>query len=168
MLKSLCVSSASLAILLSLSTPALAESPTAAPQTTEVQQSPSTEVNVNSQELEKFAAAMAEMRAIQIESRDEISAAIDEEGLSKQRFREILQAQRNPEVETDASEAEMAKFESATQQLAQIQRNTQSQMKDAVVAQGLEVTRFQQILQAVRQNPELKQQVQQMIQQNSN
>ncbi|MDR9403662.1 MAG: DUF4168 domain-containing protein [Halothece sp. Uz-M2-17] len=163
MFKSLCVSSASLAIFLSLSTPALAQSLTPT-STMEVKQSSSTDIN--SQELEKFAAAIQEMRTIQLESRDEISTAIDEEGLSQERFREILQAQRNPEVESDASEAEMAKFESATQQLAQIQRNTQSEMKEAVQGQGLEVTRFQEILQAVRQDPQLKKQVQQMIQNN--
>lgn len=161
MLKSVCVSSASLALFLSLSTPAIAASPTqAAPM--ELKQSSTTEVK--QQELEKFAAAMREMRNIQLESRDEISAAIDEEGLSKNRFRQILQAQRNPEVETDASEEELQKFESATQQLAQIQRDTQSEMREAVMDQGLEVARFQQILSIVREDPQLQKQVQQMIQ----
>lgn len=150
---------------MSLSTPALAASPA---QAAPVEVKQSSDLEVNQQELEKFAAAMSEMRSIQIESRDEISAAIDGEGLSKQRFREILQAQRNPEIESDASEAEMEKFKSATQQLAQIQRDTQSQMKEAVEAQGLEVTRFQQILSAVRQDPQLRKEVQQMIQGNNN
>ena len=164
MLKSVCVSSASLALFLSLSTPALAASPTqAAPL--EVKQSSSMEVN--QQELEKFAAAMREMRQIQLESRDEISAAIDEEGLSKNRFREILQAQRNPEVEPDASQEELQKFESATEQLAQIQQDTQSQMREAVTNQGLEVDRFQQILSIVREDRQLQKQVQQMIQSNN-
>ncbi|NBD33753.1 MAG: DUF4168 domain-containing protein [Cyanobacteria bacterium] len=165
MLKSLCISSASLAIFLSLSTPALAESSGTVPQV-EVKQSAPTEVKP--EELEKFAAAMQEMRAIQLESRDEISAAIDEEGLSKDRFRAILQAQRNPEVETDASEEELQKFESATEQLAQIQKDTQSEMREAVEAQGLDVTRFQQILGIVREDPELQKQVQQMIQSGNN
>jgi len=164
MLKSVCVSSAGLALFLSLSAPTLAASPTqAAPL--EVKQSSSMEVN--QQELEKFAAAMREMRTIQLESRDEISAAIDEEGLSKNRFREILQAQRNPEVETDASQEELQKFESATEQLAQIQQDTQSQMREAVTDQGLEVDRFQQILSMIREDPQLQKQVQQMIQSNN-
>ena len=164
MLKSLCVTSVSLAILLSLSTPALAASSTAAPPIP-VKQASSTDINP--EELEKFAAAMEDMRAIQLESRDEISAAIEKEGLSQQRFREILQAQRNPDAETDASEAELQKFDSATEQLAQIQRDTQSQMKDAVISQGLEVARFQEILQSVRQDPQLKKQVQQIIQEDN-
>jgi len=165
MLKSLCATSLSLAILLSLSTPALAEASTAAPLVP-VKQSSSSEINAK--ELEKFAAAVADMREIQLESRDEVSAAIKKEGLSQQRFREILQAQRNPEVETDASEEELQKFDTATQQLAQIQRDTQSQMKEAVVSQGLEVARFQEILQSVRQDPQLKKQVQQIMQEDNN
>jgi len=165
MLKSLCATSLSLAIFLSLSTPALAESLTTG-LPVQVKQSSSPEINP--EELEKFAAAMEDMRAIQLESRDEVSAAIEKEGLSQQRFREILQAQRNPEVETDASEAELQKFDMATQQLAQIQRDTQSQMKDAVISQGLEVARFQEILQSVRQDPQLKKQVQQIIREENN
>lgn len=165
MLKSLCATSLSLAIFLSLSTPALAESLTTG-LPVQVKQSSSPEINP--EELEKFAAAMEDMRAIQLESRDEVSAAIEKEGLSQQRFREILQAQRNPEVETDASEAELQKFDMATQQLAQIQRDTQSQMKEAVISQGLEVARFQEILQSVRQDPQLKKQVQQIIREENN
>lgn len=160
MFKSLCVSSASLLILLSVSTPALAQPSTSIAQAQVKQSSP----NVSPQELEQFAQAIQQMREIQIESRDQVSEAIEEEGLSKDRFREILQAQRNPEVETNASQAEMQQFESASQKLAEIQRDTQSQMKEAVESQGLEVPRFQQILSAVREEPNLQQQVQQMIQ----
>jgi len=164
-LKSLSLTSASLFIFLSLSAPALANSSLSVAQAQQVE--PSSETDISSEELEQFAAAIQEMRSIQMESRNEVSQAIEEEGLSAQRFREILQAQRNPEMETDASEAELQKFESASQKLAQIQRDTQSEMKQAVESQGLEVPRFQQILGAVRQQPELRQQVQQIIQSNN-
>ena len=162
MLKSLTLTSASLFILLSLSTPALADSSFAIAQAQQVQASS----DISSEELEQFAAAIQEMRSIQMESRNQVSQAIEQEGLSTTRFREILQAQRNPEVETDASQEELQKFENASQKLAQIQRDTQSEMKQAVESQGLEIPRFQEILGAVREQPELQQQVQEIIQSN--
>lgn len=162
MLKSLTLTSASLFILLSLSTPALADSSFAIAQAQQVQASS----DISSEELEQFAAAIQQMRSIQMESRNQVSQAIEQEGLSTTRFREILQAQRNPEVETDASQEELQKFENASQKLAQIQRDTQSEMKQAVESQGLEIPRFQEILGAVREQPELQQQVQEIIQSN--
>jgi len=161
-LKSLTLTSASLFILLSLSTPALADSSFSIAQVQQVQSSS----DISSEELEQFAAAIQQMRNIQMESRNQVSQAIEQEGLSTARFREILQAQRNPEVETDASEEELQQFESASQKLAQIQRDTQSEMKQAVESQGLEIPRFQEILGAVREQPELQQQVQEIIQNN--
>jgi hypothetical protein len=41
-------------------------------------------------------------------------------------------------------------------------------MKDAVISQGLEVARFQEILQSVRQDPQLKKQVQQIMREENN
>lgn len=161
MFRSLCASSASLLLLLGASTPALAQ-PSSQFAQAQVKQAATTEVSP--QELEQFAQAIEEMRSIQLESRDQVSQALQEEGISKERFQEILKAQRNPEVNVNASQQEMQKFESASQKLADIQRNTQSQMKNAVQEQGLEVPRFQQILAAVREQPTLQQQVQQMIQ----
>jgi hydroxymethylpyrimidine pyrophosphatase-like HAD family hydrolase len=146
---------------LGASTPALAQ-PSSQFAQAQVKQAATTEVSP--QELEQFAQAIEEMRSIQLESRDKVSQALQEEGISKERFQEILKAQRNPEVNVNASQQEMQKFESASQKLADIQRNTQSQMKNAVQEQGLEVPRFQQILAAVREQPTLQQQVQQMIQ----
>lgn len=161
MFRSLCASSASLLLLLGASTPALAQ-PSSQFAQAQVKQAATTEVS--SQELEQFAQAVEEMQSIQIESRDQVSQALQEEGISKERFQEILKAQRNPEVNVNASQQEMQKFESASEKLAEIQRNTQSQMKEAVTDQGLEVARFQQIVAAVRENSTLQQQVQQMIQ----
>jgi DNA-binding transcriptional MerR regulator len=98
-----------------------------------------------------------------MESRNEMSQALEEIGLSPEVFREILQAKQDPEAESDASEEELQKFDSATQELSQIQRETQSDMKEAVESEGLEVARFQQILSAVREQPDLQKQVQQII-----
>jgi hypothetical protein len=166
-LKFLCASSAGLLIFLSLSTPALAESSAlvaqAQVQPSQESQEEASQIEVSDQELEKFATVIQDLRSIRMESRNEMSQALEEIGLSPEVFREILQAKQDPEAESDASEEELQKFDSATQELSQIQRETQSDMKEAVESQGLEVARFQQILSAVREQPDLQKQVQQII-----
>jgi len=166
-LKFLYAGSASLLIFLSLSTPALAESSLlvaqAQVQPSQESQEEASQIEVSDQELEKFATVIQQLRSIRMESRDEMSQALEEIGLSPELFREILQAKQNPEAESDASEEELQKFDSATEELAQIQKETQSDMKEAVESQGLKVSRFQQILSAVREQPDLQQQVQQII-----
>lgn len=166
MLKFLFAGSAGLLIFLSLSTPVLAE-PSASVAQAEVKPSPeseaSSETDISSEELEKFAAAIQKMRSIRMESRDQMSQALQEEGLSPQRFREILKSKQDPETEADASQAELNKFENATQELGQIQQETQTDMKEAVESEGLKVPRFQEILSAVRETPDLQKQVQQII-----
>lgn len=163
MFKSLSITSIALLLFLTFSPPALAQNASSIAQ---APQAPQTEpaTDVDSQELEKFAAAIQEIEAIQMESRNEVGQTIEDEGLTPQQFRDILEAQRDPEVESEASQEELEQFESASQQLVQIQRETQADMREAVEATGLDVNRFQAILAAVRQEPELRQQVQQIIQ----
>lgn len=167
MLKFLCAGSAGLLIFLSLSTPTLAESSAlvaqAQVQPSQESQAEPSQIEVSDQELEKFAVVIQELRSIRMESRDEMSQALQEIGLSPELFREILQAKQDPEAESDASDEELQKFDSATQELAQIQKETQSDMQAAVESQGLKVSRFQEILSAVREQPDLQKQVQQII-----
>lgn len=165
MFKSLSITSIALLLLLTFSTPALAENSISIAQ---APQAPETEAatDISDQELEQFASAVQKVETIQMESRNEVGQTIEDEGLTPQQFRDILEAQRDPEMENEASEEELEQFESATEQLVQIQREAQVNMKEAVEATGLEVERFQAIFAAVREQPELRQQVQQMIQSN--
>lgn len=165
MFKSLSITSIALLLLLTFSTPALAENSTSIAQ---APQAPETETatDISSQELEEFATAIQEIETIQMESRNQVDQTIEDEGLTAQQFRDILEAKRDPEMENEASEEELEQFESATQQLVQIQREAQVDMREAVEATGLKAERFQEIFATVRQQPELRQEVQQIIQNN--
>lgn len=166
MFKSLSITSIALLLLLTFSTPALAENSISIAQ---APQAPETETatDISSQELEKFATAIQKIETIQMESRNQVGETIEGEGLTAQQFRDILEAQRNPEIENEASEEELEQFESASEQLVQIQREAQVDMREAVEATGLEVERFQDIFAATREQPELREKVQQIIQNNT-
>jgi ABC-type transporter Mla subunit MlaD len=92
-------------------------------------------------------------------------AAVQEQGLSAERFVEIARSQQNPEEqpEESVSQEELENFQEASSQIAQIQEDLQSQLQEAVRTEGLEVQRFNEIFAAVRQNPQLMEKVQQML-----
>lgn len=123
--------------------------------------------SVSEQELEKFASAIVEIQTIQAESRQEAEAAIASTGLSPQRYSEILLEAEEQGQASETSDAELEQFDRAREQVEAISEQARADMEQAVQAQGLEVDRFNQIFAAVRENPELQTQVQQLIQERS-
>lgn len=173
MLRQLLASGSFAALILTSGLPAQAqmEEPTPEPQTQEspqpepqVQETP--EEEISSEELQKFANAVKQLQAVEQESETQMIEAIQSEGLSEGRFLEIRQIQQNPEAEasSEITQEEKEGFETAMAKLSEIQQETQVKMKQVVQSEGLEVGRFNQIMQAAQSSPELRQEVQQMIQ----
>ena len=128
-------------------------------------QTQAAKVQVNPEELQKFTDTIKELLVTYPKFQTAMVQAVEEEGLSKERFTEIYLAQQNPEVQpsTEITEKEKQDFEKAFGKVEQIQLDNQSQMKQIVEQKGLEVQRFNQIFAATLQDPELQQQVRQMI-----
>jgi len=171
MLKQVLASSSVLALLLMCHLPAQAQTQAPAPQPQEQeapqpqdQQTPQTQVSP--QELQKFAKAVKLLLPIQREANQQIALAIQQEGLSKDRFSEIFEAQQMPQVQpaTPISQQEKQKFTRTLTKVTAIQQQLQPKLKKIVQDQGLEVPRFNQIQTEVKQNPALLQQVLKLIQ----
>ncbi|MGH2414412.1 MAG: DUF4168 domain-containing protein, partial [Microcystaceae cyanobacterium] len=98
-------------------------------------------------------------------SQEKMLRAVQSEGLTPERFMEIERGQQNPQGQAtpEVSGEEKQKYEKAEAQVKQIHQETQTQMQQAIKAEGLELERFNQIVAAVQQNPTLQQQVQQML-----
>ncbi|PSO95470.1 MAG: hypothetical protein BRC46_02970 [Cyanobacteria bacterium QS_6_48_18] len=162
-IRSILAGSVALILLVSGSLPALAQTQQTAPQ---FQQQEAPQIEISQEELQQFAGVVEKLQGIQEESFQGMSEAIQDEGLTTKQFSAILQSQQNPDSEqtTKAGEQELQQFEQARARLAEIQKETQSQMQEVVEDEGLEVQRFNQILAAIRNNPELQQQIQQIIQ----
>lgn len=160
MFKHVLIGSLALAVLLFGHLPALAQ--TSAPESQGQQVSPA---EISDRELEQFASAIQEMQSIQEAAEADMIAAVQEQGLSAERFVEIARSQQDPEAqpEESVSQEELQNFQEASSQIAQIQEDMQSQLQEAVQSEGLEVQRFNEIFAAVRQNPTLMEKVQQML-----
>lgn len=118
---------------------------------------------VPDQELEKFASAFQQIQLITQEAQQEMVAAVEQEGLAVQRFSELMQATQDPDQETEGSDEEIKKFEAAMQVLDKIQADSQQNMQDKIVEEGLSIDRYQAIAALVQNDTQLQQKVQQFM-----
>ncbi len=123
------------------------------------------QIQVSSEELQKFANAIKQLQVTYQKFQNLMVQAVEDEGLSQERFTEIYLAQQEPEKpQTEISEVEKQEFAKAFGKVEQIQLENQLQMKQIVEKEGLEVQHFNQIFVATLQDPELQKKVRQMLQ----
>lgn len=122
---------------------------------------------VSPAETRQFANAVKQVLLISRQSETQASQAIQAEGLTEQRFDEIFRSQRNPQQKPakPVEATERQKYDRVIAKLTQISKDNDSKVEAAVKKEGLELPRFNQIFQIVRSNPQLRQQVQEMIRQ---
>lgn len=139
--------------------------PTEAQPASPVQAQPQPAAEVSSEDIEKFARAIAQLQTIQQETQTELLQIVEGQGLTPDRFNEIAEAQQNPEAATDVeiSDEELQSFEQAANEITAVRQQTQTRFQEVVQAEGLEVEQFNQILAAVQQDPALQQEVEQIL-----
>lgn len=164
MLKNLLLTS-SIALSLAIALPTQAQTPPA--ETEPVLPESTQAAELSEAELEQFASVVGRLQAIQENTRTESIEVIEDEGLSRERFNEILQAQQNPQAqpETEITDEELSSFQSALLVVADIQEEARSQMQAAITEEGMPVTRFNEILAMVQQDPSLQEEVQRILEQ---
>jgi Domain of unknown function (DUF4168) len=125
---------------------------------------------VSDAELQKFAKVIPALQEIQQTAQQQVSEAIKKAGLTEDRFRELYTAQQSPsgapaaaQPASAATPQEQQAVQQVTTQLESIKTETQTRREQAVRSQGLELNRFNEILAAVRQDSDLQQQLQQML-----
>jgi hypothetical protein len=167
MLKRLLVGSSVLVLVFAGSLSAQeAPAPEAQPQTQEAPQAPST-TEVSQSELEQFARVIPQLQEIQQSAQQEAAQVIQESGLSTERFSEIYQSQQSGTVpSTEVTSEEQQSYDAASTKIQSLEEEVRSQQEEVLQSEGLEPQRFGEILVAVRQDPALQQQVQELLQGN--
>ena len=127
-------------------------------------------MEVDDEEIQRFANAFEAVQSIQEESREEMAQAVQQQGLTIKEYNELFrQQQGNADGESQMSQSNYSEekrrqFEQADARIDQIEQETQSEIEQAITQEGLEVERFEQLWIAVRQDPELQQRVQNELQ----
>lgn len=124
-----------------------------------------TEEKVTDAEMQKFAQAYKSVQQANQVIQQKMIVAIEDEGLTPQRFNEIYEAKMDPEKEVDATEEELAKQDAAMVVVKEIQVASQEEMENKIKEQGLTMQRFQEIGAKIQQSPELQQKMQAMMMQ---
>jgi len=88
--------------------------------------------------------------------------AFEANDMTAQRFQAIANSQQNPQSDLEVSEEEMQNFNSALEEIRVIQSEVVQEQMAAVEDEGMSTERFQEILSAVQQDPELQQRLQSM------
>lgn len=116
---------------------------------------------VTDQELDQFVAALENVHEIQQQMVTDTEASVADSTFEETRFQELLQArQAGTEPETPATGAEQEEFDRLVQEIQTIQQESNQQMVRAVQEEDLNVQRYNQIAQAVQQNPSLMERLQ--------
>ncbi|MFW5643277.1 MAG: DUF4168 domain-containing protein [Alkalispirochaeta sp.] len=122
-------------------------------------------VDPDSQEFERFVVALAAVQEVQAEINEEIEGTIAESDLGRDRFYEIYETMQSPDPSTQQNldDSERESYEEIMEVVTEIQSDSQTDMVEAVEDNGLEVTRFNQIVVAIQNDDELQQAVQEQM-----
>jgi hypothetical protein len=118
---------------------------------------------VSGQELESFASALQDVQSIRQSMAQETQKTVQDSDMDQQRFEELYRSKQGGSEPSEApTDAENQQFNAIMSEIQQIQKESNQQMVQAVKEEGLTVSRFNQIAQAIQRNPDLQQQFQQM------
>ncbi len=119
--------------------------------------------NFSEAELKSFVEANERVTKIQQETQQKMVQAIEDEGLTVDRFNEILQAQQDTEKKTDASSEELVSFNSAAQVIMIENKKTETKMETAIQEQGLDLDTYHEIIVAYQQSPKVKSKIDDLL-----
>lgn len=138
----------------------------------QMQQPAAPDIDVSDDEAETFVDAAMDAQEVQMKAQKKMVGIIEEEGLDVETYQKIAQSTQmgqSPQgqgqnQDTDISDEQMEKFESASESLQEVQGEIQQEVVSAVEDAGMEMQRFQQISQAAQQDPELRKTIQSKMQ----
>lgn len=121
------------------------------------QQQPDQADSITDAELEKFANVTVESQKIQEEMRSEVDSMLADQNMEMERFEKIMMSKRNPQMadSVEVTSEEEKKMEAIQPKLMEMTQESQQQMVSIIQDNDLQPQRFQQIMQAVRTNPEV-------------
>jgi hypothetical protein len=115
-------------------------------------------------ELKSFVKANEKVTVIQIEAEQKMIKAIEDEGLSIERFNDILEQQRDPSrASGEPSAEELQSFNKAAQVILDENAKIEKQMTTSIEEEGIDIETYKQIMLAYQQNPDIQNRVNKMV-----
>lgn len=129
------------------------------------QPAPSTEFrsDFSDDQLRSFVKANEKVLSLQLEGEKKMLAAIEAEGLTLERFNEILEEQRDPLRGTETSEEDLKSFNDAAEAILDENERLEREMSTMIEEEGLDVETYQEIMLSYQHNPDVKSRVNRMV-----
>lgn len=119
------------------------------------------DIEVEDAEIKKFVDAVRKVQSINRGAQQEMSKAVQDEGMEVKRFQEIQKAQQSQQQgNANATDAEMKKYRNIMKKMEDVQSGMQKEMQKAVKDAGLTMQRYQQIAKAARKDSTLMKKIQ--------
>lgn len=116
--------------------------------------------------LKRFIEINRKLQPQQKNAETQMVRAITQEGLTPDRFTQILSArQRSDSTAAGASAAEMTKFNNAAKKIMDIQNQVIPAMEKVIAQEGMSPAEFQQIALAYNQSQKVQQRINEMLKQ---
>lgn len=120
-------------------------------------------VTFDKEDLKTFVSINKKMSAEQMKAQQDIMSAMQVVGITPQRFGELF-AEESKTDKVSATGEELKKYKMAKDRVSSIQEAFGEKMKTAILAAGMDPVHFQKITMAYTQNPEVKKQVDELLQ----
>lgn len=118
--------------------------------------------SVSDAELKKFVDVAMDLQGIRVEADSLVGDRLEEEGMTQQRFRQIMMAQQNPNQSVELTTEEEETVASMQSFLQEVSMTAQQQQMKAIQQSELSQQRFQSIAAALQQDRDLAMRFQQM------
>ncbi|MFW6202954.1 MAG: DUF4168 domain-containing protein [Marinilabilia sp.] len=123
------------------------------------QQQQQEQKDYSEEEIDVFAKAVAQVLPIQQEAEQKMMKEIEDQGMELEKFNEIARQMQQGGEPEGASEEEMEKFQSISEEIQGIQMKTQEETNKIISDEGLSPAKYEEMIQAYSSNPEIKQKV---------
>ena len=135
----------------------------ASAQETTSQPSTAIREDFSDDELKSFVKANEKVMAIQMEAEQNMVKAIEEEGLTVDRFHQTLEEQRDPQRGTETSAEELKSFNNAAKVILEENAKVEEHMTTSIEEQGIDIETYKQIMLAYQQSPAIQSRVNGMV-----
>lgn len=127
-----------------------------------------TSSDVSDDELDQIVTTIGELEPIQANAQEKIGAALEEEGISMERFQQMMMAMQNPQMadQVEVSDEEMATIQSMQPKLMEIQGEAEQEMSEKMEENGLTMERYRMVVMGAQQDPDLMERLQSKLEEN--
>jgi len=122
--------------------------------------------NITDAEIKQFLDAVEAVQAVSQEAQSQMMQAVEDEGMTLERFSEIQQNLQNPDAEiTPITSDEEGQLDRIDAKMREMEPELERQSVAAIQETGITPLRYQQLSKGIQMDPELTQKAQTMMQQ---